>query len=141
MTRGMFVTVLGRLAKAEGSAATGFQDVLETDYYAPYVSWAAARKIVTGVGENRFEPERAVTREELAVMLYHYLIDQNQIQPGVLPLSYQDAGLVSDWAQEAVSALTSAGILSGKQENRFDPKGNATRAEMAIVFQRIMKLS
>lgn len=141
MTRGMFVTVLGRLAKSEGSAATGFQDVLETDYYAPYVSWAAARKIVTGVGENRFEPERAVTREELAVMLYHYLIDQNQIQPGVLPLSYQDAGLVSDWAQEAVSALTSAGILSGKQENRFDPKGNATRAEMAIVFQRIMKLS
>ena len=48
---------------------------------------------------------------------------------------------MSDWAQEAVSALTSAGILSGKQENRFDPKGNATRAEMAIVFQRIMKLS
>ena len=74
MTRGMFVTVLGRAVQAEGEGAgpSPFEDVAEDAYYAPYVAWAAGAGVVNGTSPTTFSPEEQVTREQMAVMLYQY---------------------------------------------------------------------
>lgn len=74
MTRGMFVTILGRLSSVDASKyKTGsFADVDAVQYYAPYVAWAAENKIAGGTGGGRFDPESTVTREQAAVMLANY---------------------------------------------------------------------
>jgi heme-binding NEAT domain protein len=74
MTRGMFVTILGRAAKIDGEKYTAavFNDVEQSMYYAPHVAWAAENGLVNGVGGNSFAPEDDVTREQMAVILYNY---------------------------------------------------------------------
>lgn len=74
MTRGMFVTVLGRMHGADISKykTVSFTDVDTSQYYAPYVAWAAENKIVSGIGSNRFAPGNTVTREQAAAMLANY---------------------------------------------------------------------
>ena len=74
MTRGMFVTVLGRLAKVdtENYTGTSFSDVPAATYYAPYISWASGEGIVSGTGNGRFSPDTPVTREQIAKMLFTY---------------------------------------------------------------------
>lgn len=74
MTRGMFVTVLGRFAGLDPAQyqETPFSDVEADAYYAPYVAWAAERGLVSGVGENRLAPENLITREEVAAILTNY---------------------------------------------------------------------
>ncbi len=74
MTRGMFVTVLGRACGADtaGYAASGFKDVAAGKYYTPYIAWAAEKNIVKGVGDGRFEPDKEITREQMAVIFANY---------------------------------------------------------------------
>ena len=76
MTRGMFVTVLGRMAgvdPANYAGAPEFSDVAADAYYAPYVQWAAKFGITTGIGGEKFAPERLISREEMAVFFVRYL--------------------------------------------------------------------
>lgn len=72
MTRGMLVTVLHRLEGQVKTSTTSFEDVDENKYYAPAVYWASSNGIVEGVGEGIFAPDRVITREQLAVMIYRY---------------------------------------------------------------------
>ena len=72
-TRGMVVTMLYRYeGSPQVSAQCPFQDVAEGKYYRDAVIWAAENQIVSGLGENRFGPDEAVTREQLAAILYRY---------------------------------------------------------------------
>ena len=75
MTRGMFVTVLGRMAGQTGRTgmASCFTDVNPLSWYGPFVEWAVEQQIVSGVGNNRFAPNEEITREQLAVMLMKYV--------------------------------------------------------------------
>ena len=141
LTRAMFVTVLGRLAGAEGiDGDTGFADVEEGSWYAPYVKWASELGIVTGVSEDCFDPQGAITREQMAVMLSRFL---EVCEPGVLAqvsgLPFDDQTAVSSWAQEAVRTLASNGLMLGDGDS-FDPQGLATRAEAAALVSRCLIL-
>jgi hypothetical protein len=93
---------------------------------------------VSGVGGNNFAPDSDITREQMAAILAGYArfmdIDLSKKRNGV----FTDETDISEWAKEAVNAMYAAGILSGKPGNRFDPKGTATRAEVAAMLHRFI---
>jgi hypothetical protein len=73
MTRGMFITLLGRLYGVEGTADSGFLDVKAGDYWAPYIGWAKKEGIVSGVAPGYFAPSLLLTREQAAVIFDNFL--------------------------------------------------------------------
>jgi hypothetical protein len=134
----MLVTVLGRLAGADTGkyTASSFSDVAEGQYYTAFVEWAKESGIVGGIGDNLFAPDSNVTREQMAAILAAYArfmdIDLPKKRSGV----FADEADISPWATDAVNAMYAAGILNGKPGELFDPKGEATRAEVAAVMHR-----
>ena len=143
LTRGMFVTALGRLAginPADYQTGT-FTDVKADAYYAPYVNWAASKGIVSGTTSTTFAPDSSITREQMAVILKNYADRMGYPIPKTLEaVTFADNGKISSWAKDAVQTMQMAGVLSGKTGNRFDPKGNATRAEAATVLHRFVEV-
>lgn len=143
MTRGMFVTALGRLAGINpDSYQTGkFTDVKADDYYAPYVNWAAQTGIVEGVTATTFAPDTNINREQMAVIMKNYAAKLGYDLPQTLKaVTFADNTQISSWAKDAVKSMQQAGILAGKNENKFDPKGTATRAEVATVLRRFVEI-
>jgi hypothetical protein len=142
MTRGMAVTVLGRLwdAETDGFTASRFTDVSANAYYAPYVEWAAQNGIVNGVGNGRFAPDRIVSREEMAVVLANFAeftgIGLREASTAVE--AFADEAQISPWAKADVRTIQKAGIISGKQNNLFDPKDKCTRAEVSAILRRLI---
>lgn len=143
MTRGMFVTALGRLAGINpDSYQTGkFTDVKADAYYAPYVNWAAQTGIVEGVTATTFAPDTNINREQMAVIMKNYAAKLGYDLPQTLKaVTFADNTQISSWAKDAVKSMQQAGILAGKNENKFDPKGTATRAEVATVLRRFAEI-
>ena len=143
MTRGMFVTALGRLAGINpDSYKTGkFTDVKADAYYAPYVNWAAQTGIVEGVTAITFWPDTNINREQMAVIMANYAKKLGCDLPKTLQaVTFADNAQISSWAKDAVKVMQQAGILAGKENNRFDPKGTATRAEVATVLRRFVEI-
>jgi len=143
ITRGMFITMLGRVSEADVSNYTtgSFTDVSADSYYAPYIEWAVENKIVSGTGDNKFLPESTITREDMAVMIINYAKALNYNLPVALAeFSFTDANSISSYAKDAVTDVQQAGIIVGKDGGIFDPKGNLTRAEAATVVRRLVEL-
>ncbi len=144
VTRGMFVTVLYRLAKQGGfdTAVSGtavFNDVRTGAYYTDAVTWAAKNDIVRGYENNTFRPERSISREEMCVML------ERALQAFSYPLTrgditYRDKDEIAGWAYESVEKLSSLDIIRGDQNHDFAPSDLATRAQSATVFLRLRTL-
>ena len=143
LTRGMFVTALGRLAGINpDSYKTGtFIDVKADAYYAPYVNWAASKGIVSGTTSTTFAPDSNITREQMAVIMKNYADKMGYSIPKTLEtVTFADNASISSWAKDAVRAMQQVGVLSGKSNNQFDPTGNATRAEAATVLHRFVEV-
>lgn len=143
MTRGMFVTALGRLAGINpDSYRTGkFTDVKADADYAPYVNWAAKTGIVSGTTDTTFAPDSQINREQMAVIMKNYAAKLGYTVPKTLKaVTFADNAKISSQAKEAVQSMQQAGILAGKTNNRFDPKGTATRAEVATVLRRFVEI-
>ena len=141
LTRGMIVTILGRQVGVDqsGYPTCAFSDVDKNAYYAPYIEWGRQNEIVLGVGGNRFEPDRTVARQELAAILFRYSGFAGITLPVTRPYTqFNDESGIADYAKEAVIALYSAGVINGKPDNMFDPKGTATRAETAAMLHRFL---
>lgn len=144
MTRGMFVTVLGRLASADvsGYAKSSFSDVKSDAYYMGYIEWASKNNIVNGVGNGRFAPDQSITREQMAVIMSNYAKTISYTLPKVhVENIFADNGKISAYAKEAVKQMQMAGVISGKNGNLFDPQGTATRAEVSAVLRRFVELA
>ena len=143
MTRGMFVTALGRLAGIDPAdyQAGKFTDVKADAYYVPYVNWAASKGIVSGTTDTTFAPDSQITREQMAVILKNYAAKLGYTIPKTLKaVTFADNTKISSQVKEAVQFMQQAGILAGKTNNRFDPKGTATRAEVATVLRRFVEI-
>ncbi|MDR1247301.1 MAG: S-layer homology domain-containing protein [Clostridiales Family XIII bacterium] len=144
MTRGMIVTVLGRLKGVSESSYkdSGFSDVAPGQYYTAYVEWAKANGIVNGVGDNMFAPDRNVSRQDFAVILARYAkLSKNDIKATRNPIAFSDRADIADYAKQAVQDLYSGKIINGVGENAFNPKGSATRAEVAAMLRRFIESS
>lgn len=136
-TRGMVVTVLYRLENQPSTSAASFTDVASGAYYANAVAWANANGIVSGYGSGKFGPNDKVTREQLAAILYRYAQYKKYDVSGANSLDgYTDAQSVSSYAVPALQWANAAGIVTGKSGSKLDPKGYATRAEVAAMLMR-----
>lgn len=136
-TRGMVVTVLYRLENQPSTSAASFTDVTSGAYYANAVAWANANGIVSGYGSGKFGPNDKVTREQLAAILYRYAQYKKYDVSGAKSLDgYTDAQSVSSYAVPALQWANAAGVVTGKSGSKLDPKGNATRAEVAAMLMR-----
>ena len=141
LTRGMFVTMLARLAGVNQAdyPDSRFADVAASAWYAPSVSWAASEGIVSGVGDGKFEPNRNITRQEMAKVLYGYDKIGGKTAEGITEkLTYTDLDAIADWALEAVTYCTAEKYLAGSN-GAFSPKGTATRAMGAKVLMNMTK--
>lgn len=142
MTRAMVVTVLGRMWGVDTDDYTGssFADVDPGEWYGPYVQWASESGIVYGMGDNQFDPERPVTREQLSTILSRF-IDYSGLELTLTDsdISFVDSSDISSWAAESVESIKNAGIIVGKPGNLFDPQGLATRAEVSAIFRRFIE--
>lgn len=138
-TRGMVVTVLYRLENQPSTSAASFTDVASGVYYANAVAWANANGIVSGYGSGKFGPNDKVTREQLAAILYRYAQYKKydvSVGEDTNILSYDDAQSISSYAIPAIQWACGAGVVTGKSGSKLDPKGNATRAEVAAMLMR-----
>lgn len=136
-TRGMVVTVLYRLENQPSTSAASFTDVASGAYYANAVAWANANGIVSGYGSGKFGPNDKVTREQLAAILYRYAQNKKYDVSGAKSLDgYTDAQSVSSYAVPALQWANAAGVVTGKSGSKLDPKGYATRAEVAAMLMR-----
>lgn len=138
-TRGMVVTVLYRLENQPSTSAASFTDVASGAYYANAVAWANANGIVSGYGSGKFGPNDKVTREQLAAILYRYAQYKKydvSVGEDTNILSYDDVQSISSYAIPAIQWACGAGVVTGKSGSKLDPKGNATRAEVAAMLMR-----
>lgn len=138
MTRGMFVTVLRRLAGNPAvTEASAFSDVAADAYYAGAVAWAASAGIAGGVSGNAFAPDEAVTREQIAAILFRFAqyMGYDVSAAGAADITgYTDAGSVSDYAVPAVRWACGAGLMQG-YGGRLTPTMAATRAQAAVILR------
>ncbi|MCC8122876.1 MAG: S-layer homology domain-containing protein [Oscillospiraceae bacterium] len=137
VTRGAFVTILWRLLGEQEARTTSFTDVNSGDWYSSAVNWAYTYGVADGTSASEFSPNGALTREQLAVMLYR-MLDEPAVKNSSILDSYSDAGAVSSWAKNAMAWAVENGLISGKSGNLLAPGGTATRAETATIMARLI---
>ena len=138
ITRAEFVTILGRKAGITPSgASTAFKDVKGNAYYAPYVAWAASAGMIQGTGGGKFEPNRTITREEMAVILDKFLSHEKKAYASAAKGQFHDGTTISSWAKDSVEKMTRQGLLNGMGNGNFAPKESFSRAQAAQVLYTI----
>lgn len=138
MTRGMFVTVLGRLSGDDvtGYKSQKFKDVGASQYYAKYIGWANAKGIVSGVSETVFHPDASVTCEQAAAIMVKYMEMKGYTfkTNGTTP----KLETVSTWAKESVGKAGKAGLITNQNTNGYQFKSPATRADVASIIMNLV---
>ena len=144
LTRGQFVVLLMNSYQispvlSQTDNAVNFSDAGNT-YYTDYLAAAKSLGIASGIGNDRFAPNQEITRQEMLVMLYNALNAIDEVPASTVDKELSglnDAGQVASWANEALSALLKAGVVSGNNNN-INPTSYTTRAEIAQVFYNLL---
>ena len=139
ITRAEFVTMLVNALNITSEEETqAFSDVKESDWYYNYVKVARSMGITEGNEMNCFEPDKNITRQEMAAMVYRALSKLGRLREfdGDND-AFLDDGDISLWAKEAVGYMKAAGIISGMGDNMFKPLDNAQRAQAAVIIHRL----
>jgi len=145
MTRGMFVTVLGRLANISNTygstQSTPFVDVTQADYFFPYAVWANDNAIVSGVEDNAFAPNGAITREQMATILFRYAekFGYDVTYSADKYKAFADTNSVSNYAINAMQWATTYNIING-DDSKLSPQDYASRAQVAQIFLNLSQL-
>ena len=109
------------------------------DWYAQAVNWAASVGVVNGFDDGTFQPNAAITREQMAAILRNYAAYKGLDVSASGSLStFTDAASVSDWAKESVEWAVGSGLIGGYEDSTLRPQGTTTRAEVASVLQRAL---
>ena len=137
-TRGMVAAMLHRLEDSPTAENAGFSDVHDSDWYATAVNWAAGEGIVGGFGDGSFQPNAPITREQMASILYRYAAYKGMDVSARATLDgYIDQP--SAWAEDVMQWAVAEGLLTGVSEDRLQPQGPATRAQVAAIFERFLE--
>lgn len=115
---------------------SNFTDVPADQWYTSAVIWANKQGVVGGYGNGLFGPNDDITREQLAVMLWRYA---GKPTASGTTLNFNDADKVSSWALDAIRWATENSIINGKGNGILDPKGFATRAEVAQMLKNYLE--
>ncbi|WP_130614992.1 DUF2341 domain-containing protein [Cohnella abietis] len=139
VTRAEFAVLLTRAIGIKPSGKIRFEDVPDSLWYADTISAASEAGIIQGIGNNKFAPEALVTREEMAVMLMRAWVISKGSLTGIKQGSkFQDKALISGWAEDAIQSAVSLNLLKGRQNGKFSPKENTTRAETTQAIHNIL---
>ena len=138
VTRGMAVTVLARFAGAEtNNAAPAFTDTPSGKWYSGAAAWAAEQGIVAGTGDGCFAPNRSISRQDLATILYQFIKKQGYDIPADADFCFADRASISGYALQATDFCAASGLMSGFEDSSFRPKATATRAQIAQILMRL----
>ena len=143
LTRSMMVTLLWRLAgEPVVNYLMPFDDVDQGSWYGEAVRWAASEKIVSGVSGDSYAPNDAITREQLAVILYRFAVYMGydvSVGEDTNILSYSDFAEISEYAIPAIQWATGSGLMRGVTDSELSPHGTATRAQIATMMMRFIE--
>lgn len=141
-TRGMIVTTLYRLSgSTEVDDKAPFKDVKQDAYYAKAIDWAYKNNIVAGYSKDKFGPDDLITREQIATILYRYAIFRGEDVSRLAVLdSYSDVNKISSYAVTPIRWANRRGMMVGISKTILDPKGKATRAQVATMLYRYLNL-
>lgn len=144
VTREQFVQALANkegvdlTAYEEGAKETPFTDVASGKWYSNAIEWARVNNIVAGTSATTFGLGVKVTREQMATMFCRYAEGRGQKTDFSADLdAFNDKDTISSWAFDGVSYAVATGLFKGNDKGGFAPKGQATRAELAVVLQRV----
>lgn len=146
MTRAMFVTVLFRFDGAKGDRSqSAFTDVAPGEWYTDAINWAAANRIVDGVGNGKFAPNDPITRAQMCAMIERYLDLYRKAWKVTLPESGSlsvmvDESAIPAYALAAVKQCQRHGLVNGFEDGTFRPNDLSTRAQVAAVIYRMSRL-
>lgn len=146
MTRAMFVTVLFRFHGAKGDRSqSAFTDVAPGEWYTDAINWAAANRIVDGVGNGKFAPNDPITRAQMCTMIERYLDLYRKAWKVTLPESGSlsvmvDESAIPAYALAAVKQCQRHGLVNGFEDGTFRPNDLSTRAQVAAVIYRMSYL-
>lgn len=135
ITRAEFTAMITRICGGSTDGlASEFSDVDSDEWYSGYVAWAAKNGIVNGVGNNSFEPNSPITREDICVMIVRSreLVGIENYGAGKID-NFADDSEISDYAREFVYTLAIEGIVNGYEDGMFKPKQNAARSEASKI--------
>ncbi len=148
MTRAEFAAIVVRaLGLSADTGKSSFNDVSASEWYGGYVKTASDYGIVTGYGDGSFRPDATITREQAMTMLGRAMkltgLDAGLSRDSAEELlsAFTDAPSIAAFATEAVAACLKAGITSGTGAATLSPKADITRAEVAVMVQRLLQKS
>lgn len=144
MTRGMLAQVLYKHSKNDSDLNYSllFTDVKESAYYYNAIGWMCKNNISSGVGENRFNPNAPITREQLITILYNYSIYLGKnVKSEILDFSkYQDADTIHAWAKVPLCWALKNNLIAGRTPTTLAPRESTTRAEFATIMMRFLNI-
>ena len=141
MTRGMITTMLHRMdGQPFVSGDHPFLDA-QAGYFASAIRWAQQEGIMMGTSATQFSPNAPMTREQLATVLYRYAKHLGRDTSKAAELNgFADRGEVSSYAREAMRWAVAEGLLSGVGNDRLAPNAPTTRAQVAVILYRFLRV-
>ena len=139
ITRGDFVMFLVRTLGLRTDASENFSDVDPISYYGKEIATAKELGIINGVGDNAFMPETAITRQDLMTICARALKTLGKLEESGETASFTDSDAISDYARDAVNQMTAMGIIKGNPDGTVKPLSNTTRAEAAVIMERLVR--
>ncbi len=135
MSRAMALTMLYRMVGSpEATETASYEDVAADAWYAAAVNWGTQEGIVYGMGKNRFEPDRLITREQFVCMMMRLAKSEDTAE-----LDYTDTDAISAYALEAMQQAQAAGLLAGYEDGSVKPQNQMTRAEGVSLLMRLSR--
>jgi N-acetylmuramoyl-L-alanine amidase len=133
ITRAEFIQILYNIFGKDEGGDTAFTDVSGTEWYYKAVKWAVANGFINGYEDNTFRASKEISREEAAVILSRCI---NKSAEGS-NIEFKDASAISAWAKDGIDQISKTGIMQGDTNGYFNPKKTLTRAEMAVIADKI----
>lgn len=141
ITRAQFVTALANLARVDldgYTEQTGFTDVTDmTNRMNRAISWAYQFDLIKGFSDGTFRPNETITREQMCSIIAAYA----GLERSEDSVEFEDDSKIGSWAKDAVYACRDNGLINGIGQNKFDPKGTATRAQACTISVNLFDLT
>ncbi len=146
ITRAEFAAIVVRaMGLAQGTGVSGLTDVSSSEWYNGYIKTAVAYGIINGNGDGTFGPKDTITREQTMAILARAMkitgLNASVTDITALLAKYMDSTSASDYAKESIAACIATGVVTGTSTVTISPKNNVTRAEVAVMVQRLLQKS
>ena len=146
MTRAEFAAIIVKaLGLAPGEGTKAYFDVKTTAWYDGYVRTAAEYGIITGYTDGNFGPVDSITREQAMTMISRAMeiteLDVGTLNTNIVLAAYSDYSLISEYAQVGIAECVKTGVVTGRTATTIAPKDFITRAEVAVIVERLLKKS